>query len=287
MNPKSGRNHSRCGWATGLLAGLVATCCGGGERYEVLRDVVYAQPDHTPLKADIFRPTGQGPFPGVLLVHGGAWAIGNKSQMGAIGGLLALQGFAAVSIDYRLAPQHVYPAQIDDCHAALQWMARESATYKIDPQRIGAWGYSAGGHLVALLATTQAAAKKGDSADAPAVVRAVVAGGAPCDLTTLPLDGRMLAFWLGGTRRELPDRYAEASPVTHVTAADPPMFFYNGQDDRMVPHAGAAAMMQKLQAVGVHVEQYVSPGRDHIMAFLERHAIDKGIAFLDKYLGKP
>ena len=95
------------------------------ETCETIRDIVYAQPGGYTLRADIYRPPGRGPFPAVLCVHGGAWALGSKYQMARIAQRLAAHGYAAVSIDYRYAPQFLFPAQLDDCRAAWNWMHRQ------------------------------------------------------------------------------------------------------------------------------------------------------------------
>lgn len=240
--------------------------------YKILRDVVYVARDGGPLKADVYRPLGEGPFPGVLCVHGGAWISGNKSQMAAIARRLAQAGCVAVSINYRLAPKHKFPAQIEDCRAALRWMRSNAPKQRIDRERLGAWGYSAGGHLVALLGTTEAGLK------------AVVAGGAPCDFRQLRPQSRWLVFWLGGTRGELPDVYEAASPAHFVSADDPPFFFYHGGRDHLVKIEQPRAMAEALDEAGVTAKVHVIRAAGHVAAFLDRGAMDEAIEFLRKRL---
>jgi acetyl esterase/lipase len=242
--------------------------------YEIVRDRVYAQPAGTPLHADICCPHGAGPFPAVLCIHGGAWLSGNKFHMATIGKLLAERGYTVVSINYRLAPQHKSPAQIDDCRQALHWMRKNAQEYKIDPDRLAAWGYSAGGHLAALLGVTETDLK------------AVVAGGAPCDFCNLPLDSRWFAFWLGGSRRELPEVYYAASPAAFVSAGAPPFFFYHGESDSLVPLASPKEMAELLKRAKVPVTMYVVPGGGHIAAFFNKEAMNEAIKFLDTYVKK-
>ena len=240
--------------------------------YETIRNLVYAPREDGPLQADVYRPTGKGPFPGVLCVHGGAWTVGNRNQMAGIARQLAEAGYTAVTINYRLAPKYKFPAQIEDCRAALLWMRENAKQHKIDPDRLGAWGYSAGGQLVALLGTSGTGLK------------AVIAGGAPCDFRDVPPDSQRLAFWLGGTRHELPKIYQAASPAEFVSADDPPMFFYHGQLDRVVPVAHPTETAAELKRLGVTAKLYVVPKAGHLGAFVDRSAVTEGIKFLDQYL---
>jgi acetyl esterase/lipase len=177
-----------------------------------------------------------------------------------------------VSINYRLAPKHKFPAQIEDCREALLWIRKNAKQHKIDPTRLGAWGYSAGGHLVALLGTSHTG------------LGAVVAGGAPCDFRQVPLDSQRLAFWLGGTRRNLPKVYQSASPANFVSPDDPPMFFYHGQRDRAVKLAQPTGMVAELKKSGVTATMLVIPDSGHLGTCFHREALAEGIKFLNKHL---
>jgi acetyl esterase/lipase len=240
--------------------------------YETIRDRLYVQHGDVPLQADVYRPCGKGPFPGVLCIHGGAWMFGNKYHMAMIAELLAEKGYTAVSINYRLAPQHKFPAQIDDCRTALRWMRENAPQYKIDPNRLAAWGYSAGGHLAALMGVAESGLK------------AIVAGGAPCDFRELPAENRQLAFWLGGSRHELPEVYKAASPAAFVSDRAPPFFFYDGEKDIVVPIASPKAMAESLRRADVPVTMHILPDGGHITAFFNRDTMNEAIKFLDKYL---
>src|SRR6476659_9232127 len=136
-----------------LFFGLAAICQAAEPTVDVLRNQVFVERDSGPLAADVYRPRGAGPFPGMLVVHGGAWRMGTRADLAAIAKALAEHGYTAVAIDYRLAPQYKFPAQIYDCQAAVRWMREHAKELKIDPNHIGGFGYSAGGHLVALLGT--------------------------------------------------------------------------------------------------------------------------------------
>src|SRR5215211_7666243 len=172
-----------------LLLGLAAACNAAEPAVDVLRNQVFVERDSGPLAADVYRPQGAGPFPGMLVVHGGAWRMGARADFAVIAHRLAERGYTAVAVDYRLAPTYKFPAQIYDCQAAVRWMRSHATELKIDPARIGGFGYSAGGHLVALLGTLndKELREPGLPANAPSArLQAVVAGGAPCDFRILP-----------------------------------------------------------------------------------------------------
>lgn len=258
-------------------------------------DAVYAAPDGQELRADAYIPRGAGPFPGVLVVHGGAWMSGHRSHMTRIASQLARHGYSAVSISYRLAPQFKWPAQIEDCRSALCWIHTHTDRLKVDPDCIGALGYSAGGQLVAMLGATEtplesqqpAPADAGHNGALPAKdvlrLKAVVAGGAPCDFRWLPRDSKALAFWLGGTRAAKPEVYEEASPVKFVSADDPPVLFYHGDRDTLVPIQSPRAMAASLQAAGVTAEFRTVQG-GHVEAFFSDEGVTAAIEFFDRTL---
>jgi acetyl esterase/lipase len=240
--------------------------------YEVIRNVTYVERDSGPLRADVYRPTGKGPFPAVLVIHGGAWMSGNKNQLASIAETLAGHGYTAVAIAYRLAPRHKHPAQIDDCRAALEWMKKHAKEHKIDPDRLAAWGYSAGAHLSALLGVTGTDLK------------AVVGGGTPTDFRAVPLDARFLVYWLGGTRRETPEVYKTASPAAFVSEKSPPMFFYHGDNDTLVPPSNPKTMAALLKQAKVETAIHTVAGAGHIAALFDRATVTEGVKFLDKHV---
>ncbi|MBI1903222.1 MAG: alpha/beta hydrolase [Planctomycetia bacterium] len=294
--------------AAGALALCLAAPLSWGQeerksppaKFDTILNVAYAERDGKPLLADVLVPTGEGPFPAVLVIHGGAWRSGSKAQLRFIGRLLAERGYVAVMINYRLAPDHIFPAQFDDCRAALEWMRKEgSARHKIDPKWIAAWGYSAGGHLSALLAMRESAASAtsaggngdgngnsggngGGKAIPPHGLAAFVAGGAPCDFRSLPPNVRFLEFWLGGTRQEKPQNYIEASPCHYVGKSTPPGFFYHGGDDELVALRDPQKLAAQMKTLGVPVQMKVLAKKGHIMAAVDVDAVRAGMDFLDE-----
>jgi acetyl esterase/lipase len=248
--------------------------------FTVTRDVIYT-PAGWPaaLPADLYVPalTATAPRPAVLLLHGGGWTNGDRRwHMSSIAEKLARRGYVVLNATYRTTPEFTFPAPVEDLREAVQWLRTHAAAHGIDPQRIATFGYSAGGHLAALVGLM----------DGPPETRiqAIVAGGAPADLTFYK-GGDLVPLFLGGTQSEVPARFREASPVSHVSAGDPPVFLYHGRRDMLVPPAHAEALTAALARAGVHHELYWLGARSHFTAFIfeggsERAAID----FLDRTL---
>lgn len=241
-------------------------------------DVVYTPPSWPQaLKADVYQPTGAGVKPAVLLIHGGGWAAPDRrAQMASIAERLAQRGYVVVNASYRFAPEYLYPAPVQDLREALKWMRANAAKYQIKPDAIAAMGYSAGGHLAALLGVL----------DGPPEVRvqAVVDGAGPSDLRKYK-GGTLVPQFLGGTQAQVPQQFTQASPVTHVSKDDPPVFLYHGSWDTLVPDDHSRDFKTALDAAGVHAEWFQIIGRGHITAFFsDGAAIDAALAFLDRFL---
>jgi acetyl esterase/lipase len=268
-------------WGLVVLAAATVTAQEQGHRK--VADEVYATRGTLQLKADVYIPHSAGPHPGVLVVHGGAWRSGTKVQLARVAEHLADNGFTAVAINYRLAPAHKYPAQIEDCREAVRWMRDKAKDYKIDAARIGGYGYSAGGHLVAMLAVGPTS--RDDAAQSAAErLQAAVCGGAPCNFQTLPSNSRALAYWLGGTRGEQPDQYADASPILRVSRETPPVFLFHGEDDNLVELHQPKAMLAALEKAGATAELHVVPRTGHVAAAMSQKAQAEAARFLRTHL---
>lgn len=251
-------------------------------QYERVRDQVFTPAGWPkPLFADVYVPDGQGPFPAVLVIHGGGWESGDREQVKSIAKRLASRGFVAVNVTYRLVPEAIFPAQLQDVQQAVLWTRANAQRFRIDPKRIGAFGYSAGAHLAALLGGIGEAPPLGRPGLA---IQAVVGGGTPTDLTK-SAGGGLVPRFLGGSVEQKPQAYRDASPINHVNAGDPPVFLYHGGGDRLVSIDHAEDYEKALQAAGVPTELYVLRGRGHIGAFLtDGGAVEAAIDFLDRYL---
>lgn len=237
------------------------------------------------LEAWVYRPRHDQPLPAVLIVHGGSWAGRSPSDMERISRYLAARGFVAVNVAYRLAPQYLYPAPLRDLQQALDWMVANAAALGIDPDRIGAFGYSAGAHLVALLALTEAATAPGSRPARGRSLRAVVAGGIPADLTAWPQSPVVKRF-LGVSFRADPQLWVEASPLAHVSSSAPPFLLFHGGLDRLVEADQSRRLHRHLAAHGVSTDLHIAPWHGHLSMFLlGRSALRRSTAFLTAILG--
>lgn len=237
-------------------------------------DVVYTPADWPqPLQADLYRPKGNAVRPAVLLVYGGSWSSADhRWHMTLLARKLARHGFVVMNAAYRGTPEFRYPAQVDDLREALRWLRAHAAEYGVAPARIGVYGFSAGGHLAAMLGTR----------DGPPEVRvqAVVAASAPTDLTLYPT-GEILPRFLGATYAENPALYREASPITHITSDDPPFFLYHGTDDKTVSPNHTKVFKAALDRAGVRNEVRWLEGRAHASVLIfGGEAEDAAIDFL-------
>lgn len=251
---------------------------------EVMTKIVYATVGDRELLLDAYLPKEDGKYPAVLVIHGGAWRTGNRFQLAAYARSLAKMGMACFAIDYRLAPKHKWPAQIEDCRSAVKWIRQHAAEYRSDPARLGAIGYSAGGHLVSLLATTGEAPSR-ENGNVDTRLQAVAAGGAPTDFRVFPDGGEWARFLMGGNFKEVPEKFNSASPAAFVDKDDPPIFFYNGTSDRLVPLIWTVPFHQALKRAGVTTEMHKIEGASHIAAAMNRTALTQAYAFLAKHLG--
>ena len=217
---------------------------------------------------DVYTPPPTGmPRPAVLVIHGGGWTEGiYRSSTAAYAERLADAGYVTVNIEYRLTPHGgQFPGAVQDSFCALAWLRGHAQELDVDPARIAGLGYSAGGHLVSMLGT--AATDPGvapDCAAGPAApLNAVVSGAGPQDMTLLT-EASAVTDFLGGTKDQVPEVYAEASPITHVAAGDPPFLLVAGDNDYFVNIDHAHHMQHALQGVGVEARLFEIPGGGHI-----------------------
>ena len=268
-----------------LCGSFSQTASGSEEEYEVREKIVYSTVEGRELHLDAFVQKKEGRHPSVLVVHGGAWRSGNRKQLAGYAASLAQRGFNCFAIDYRLAPKDKFPAQIDDCREALKWVRTNAEQYKVDTAKIGAIGYSAGGHLVCLLATTgEAPSEKNGNVDTR--LQAVVAGGAPTDFRAFPDDGKWAEYWMGGNLKTVPEKFNAASATAFVDKDDAPVFFFNGTADELVPLEWSKSCHDALKACGVRTELHIIEGAGHIPAAMNSKALDKAYEFLESELKK-
>ena len=239
-----------------------------------------------PLKARVLLPeetAGHALRPAALLVHGGGWQNRTPRDMAGIAEQLASRGYVTVNIEHRFAPEHRFPAQLHDLQQAMAWIHANAEAWRVDTDRIVGVGFSSGAHLVSLLALAGAEGPLAEPwGGEHARLAAVLAGGIPSDLFKFP-DGRLVVEFLGGTRAEVPEQYALASPARQINGQPPPFFLFHGTRDRLVPLDHSTDFQQALVARGGEAELYLQHGRGHFLSFLTRgSAIEAGIDFLTR-----
>ena len=250
----------------------------------ITRDVVYTPPNWPqPLKADLYKPAGAGPFPAVVMIHGGGWKGRSRDDMDGISRQVAQHGYVVLNVSYRFAPRWHFPAQLQDVQQAVLWLRAHASDLGVVENRIGTWGYSAGAHLAALAGVTGPNDKWFVDG---ARVQAVVAGGTPVDIRYYK-NGSLTKGLTGVSYENNPDLWREASPIALVTRDDPPFFLYHGTFDFTVGDDNAHAMYEALDAVGVPAELYLMYGLEHLSTFVVDAPIERGIEFLDLRLREP
>ena len=272
-------------------------------------DVPYASQSPTQ-KLDIYLPDeGEGPFPVIVAIHGGAWAMGNKRDMQLVPMLEGLKrGFAVVSVGYRLSDEAQFPSQIYDCKAAIRWIRANARQYHFDPDRIAAWGGSAGGYLAAMAGVSAGVSELEDlglgNPDQSCAVQAVVVWFGPTDF--LKMDEQLAeggmppqvgmehndanspeSLLLGEQITLVPDLVKAANPETYINPAAPPFFIQHGTLDDIVPvqqSVGFASRLEEVLGKG-RVRLELLEGAGHVDPRFE--ALDnvrKVLDFIDKHL---
>jgi acetyl esterase/lipase len=255
-------------------------------------DVVYTKVGTTELKLDLARPAeGDGPFPAVLVIHGGGWTAGNKASNRPALAEFARRGYVAISPQYRFCPKDQFPAQVHDVKAAVRWLRVHKGEYKVDTDHIGAVGFSAGGHLSLMLGVTGPSdGLEGDvSPDAPSSrVQAVVNYFGPTDFAANDLPAATLPIvkdFLGGTAAEKPEVAAKASPLTFISADDAPILTFQGTKDPLVPFSQAEKLTNAMARVGVGGRTELLLGAGHGWAGKEMDRTSSEMfAFFDYHL---
>lgn len=242
------------------------------------RNLIFREVGDVKLLADVFRPDDNNRHPGVLMIHGGAWSSGSRWNVHDHARELAQNGYVAVAIDYRLAPRCQILGQVEDCRAALAWLRDNADDLHIDTDHVALWGYSAGAHLACMLATKPA--------EDALSIQAVIAGGVPSDFSYIPEDSSILSMVMSGSRKEKPEVYEAVTPLNFVSKSTPPIFFYHGTHDLLVPQRIGRTMYDKLHACGVDCEFYSVEGQGHLITFIDPEARRRSIAFLNKHISK-
>lgn len=261
---------------------------------EVQRDIPYAGTEHPRQQLDLYLPTKPSalPLPVVVFIHGGGWRTGGKGDGKQVKPYVKTGHYAGVSISYRLTTDASWPAQIIDCKAAIRWIHTNAKTHALDPTKIGVFGTSAGGHLAAMLGTTNNSKElAGDRDRQPVVssrVSCVVDYFGPSELLTMGSwhnnPSSPESKLVGGTLQETKIVAREASPITHVSNDDVPFLIIHGTLDKVVPFEQSVKLHNALKTAGVETTLIEVPGAGHGEPFHSGKFDSQVRAFLDKHL---
>jgi acetyl esterase/lipase len=264
-----------------------------------LTGITYVRRGEHALQLDLYLPAQPkpGPVPGIVLVHGGGWRAGVRANFAPMAIRMAQHGYAAATISYRLSPEALYPAAVQDARAAVRWMRTHAGEYGIDPARIAIGGGSAGGQIAALAGVTDGLARF-DPDDGPgaisSAVQAIVNIDGLSDFTSEAArkyeddparQPSSAGAWFGGRYAEKEALWREASPLFHVNAKTPPVLFIGSGQARF--SVGREDMMARLGAAGVPGRVVVVPGTPHGFWLFDPWlgpTVEATVAFLDEYL---
>lgn len=301
------RPRSFAAWTPHALLVAASISSAASAQTPTFSNVPYAT-DHASQVLDVYVPASPaGPKPVVVWIHGGGWQSGDKAT--ATGGNKAAdllnRGFVVVSINYRLSQDAIFPAQIHDCKGAIRFIRARAAQYQIDPRRVGVWGSSAGGHLVALLGTSagveDAEGTVGGNLNQSSRVNAVADFFGPADFFNVEgwhtrcsppsAEAQLFGACLGDIQSNQnnpnapwPEKVALAhlaGPVTHVSSDDPPFYIAHGDADNTVWLEHSEILHAALQAGGVESTLRIVPGGGHGLPVAEN---TPAIDFFDRVL---
>jgi len=233
-------------------------------------DLTYARYGDRTLEMDLFRPKGAwGELPAIVCIHGGGWAKGNRASHANIAQALANRGYVTATISYRLSGEAPFPAAIQDCKAAVRFLRAHAKKFGIKADKIGAIGLSAGGHLTALLATSDGIRElegKGGNPKVSSEIQAAVPMGAQTDFLSertreVSKERVIWKQFLSGSQEERPEAYRMASPLEHLDKNDPPCLFITGEKDD--ESTRAENFRKRMQELGVRSGLSVIEGAPH------------------------
>ncbi len=280
-----------------IALGFVASAFAQTSGVKSHRDLVYVEGGHERHKLDIYLPgKSDGPLPLLIWVHGGGWQNGSKDGCPPLRGGYIERGYAVASINYRLSGHAMFPAQIEDCKAAIRWLRAHAKEYNLDSKRFGVWGSSAGGHLVALIGTSGDVKEfdVGANLDQSSRVQAVCDYYGPTDFTVFvstpgyeshAAEASPEAKLIGGAVMENKDKAARVNSITYVSKDDPPFLIVHGDKDPTVPINQSQLLFEALKKAEVSAHFHTIHGAGHGGPGFAGKDIDEMVgAFFDERL---
>lgn len=254
----------------GVLAALLAFSGPGVSAQapppgvSVSADLEYGRAGDRALTLDLYQPgtPAAQPRPAMVVIHGGGWKGGDKKE-GALAALgFVARGYVAISVNYRLSGVATFPAAVEDCKCAVRWLRANASKHGVDPDRIGAIGFSAGGHLALMLACvgdTEGLEGTGGNPAVSSWVSAACSWFGPADFARGEMEFAehvrpLLTEFLGGPFAQRPEPYRRASPITYASWDDAPVLLVHGDRDSIVPFDQSVRMHARLKEVGAAVE---------------------------------
>ena len=244
------------------------------------------------LRLDLYLPSEKdGPFPGVVFIHGGGWRAGHPGHFSRQAMYLAANGYVCACIEYRLSGEAPFPAAIEDVKCAIRWLRAEGTKhFNVDPERIAVSGGSAGGHLTLLAATSGGVEElegSGGWQEYSSRVQCAVAFNPVSSFDDFHI--KVVKDFMGGSYEEVPGNYRKASPATWLDESDPPVLILHGKEDKTVPYSQSLTFIEKLEEYGIEAELYTEQGMGHTWFSFPPYFVPTTTAlknFLDKHLKK-
>ena len=275
-----------------LVAWAVPISSADDPKIATVNDLVYSRPGSAEMRLDIAYPIeGEGPFPGIVVLYGGAWRVGNKWGNRGTLAQFARRGYVAISPQYRHCPKDIFPAQVHDVKAAVRWLRAHADEYRVDVDHVGAMGFSAGGHLSLMLGVT--GPEDGLEGDIPpdspsSKVQAVVNYFGPSDLTATDvpeISVGLVRDFLGARTNDRPDLAAKASPVTYLSKDDAAILTFHGTRDPLVPHNQSTKLADAMSRIGLPGRIELLVGAGHGWTGPEmRRTMDDTYEFFEEHL---
>lgn len=254
--------------ACAVFVFLVSNQSFAGEAEVVVKkNIPYATYNERKVELDLYLPKAKGFRPAIILVHGGGWIKGSRAGFATMAKDLAMHGYVVANIEYRLAGEAKFPGAVSDVKAAIRWMRANAKKYRVDDNKIAGIGGSAGGHLVAMAATTpgQFEGTGGNKNQSSELNASIVMGAGVDQVTRLKNNNgkeiQNCVLFFGAKFTDNPEIYKTASPITHVNKAMSPILFLDGTKDR--PGQRYVDMQKKLDTLGVKHDFKTVEGAKH------------------------